>query len=91
MTKALLRVRVNPRSSRNQITGWQDGELSIKLTAPPVEGAANKACIEFLADILHVKKSQITMVSGATGRGKVFEIAGLSDDDITCRLSTNKT
>ena len=83
---AILKVRVNPRSSRNQVTGWQDDVLAIKLTAPPVEGAANKACIEFLADRLGVKKSQVTLVSGATGRDKVFEIEGLSQADIHHRL-----
>lgn len=82
---SLLKIRVNPRSSRNQITGWQDDVLGIKLTAPPVEGAANKACIEFLADKLGVKKSQVTLVSGATSREKIFEIEGLSKEEIRQR------
>jgi uncharacterized protein (TIGR00251 family) len=82
----LLRVRVNPRSSRNQVTGWADGLLHVKLTAPPVEGAANKAAIEFLADLLGVKKSQITLVSGQTGRDKTFEITGLDDAEVCRRL-----
>lgn len=86
MEKAILKVRVNPRSSRNQITGWQVDTLSIKLTAPPVEGAANKASIEFLADQLGVKKSQIALVSGTTSREKVFEVAGLSQDELYRRL-----
>ena len=84
--RARLRVRVNPRSSRNQVTGWEDGILSVKLTAPPVEGTANKACIEFLADLLSVKKSQVTLVSGATGRDKVFEIEGVSQAEMCRRL-----
>lgn len=83
---SLLKVRVNPRSSRNQVTGWKDGVLSIKLTAPPVEGAANKACIDFLADVLGVKRGSITLVSGATGRDKVFQIEGLSERDVNDRL-----
>jgi len=76
MEKTLLRVRVNPRSSRNRISGWQGDVLSVKLTAPPVGGAANKACIEFLADQLGIKKSRIALVSGHTSREKVFEITG---------------
>ena len=88
MEKALLKVRVNPRSSRNQVTGWQGDVLAIKLTAPPVEGAANKACIEFLADRLGVRKSQIALVSGAAGREKVFEITGVSHDEIKARLTS---
>ncbi len=86
--KTLLRVRINPRSSRSQITGWEDGVLSIKLTAPPVEGAANKAAIEFLADQLGIKKSQITLVSGHTSRQKTFEIDGLTDEQLHERLAT---
>ena len=87
---AILKIRVNPRSSRNQITGWQDDVLSIKLTAPPVEGAANKACVEFLADQLGVKKSQVTLVSGTTGRDKVFEIEGLLQNEIRSKLSAEQ-
>lgn len=87
MKGAILKVRINPRSSRNQIAGWQDDVLAVKLTAPPVEGAANKACIEFLADQLGVKKSQIALVFGAASRNKVFEITGLSREDIYRRLA----
>lgn len=86
MEKATLKVHVNPRSSRNQITGWQDGILSVKLTAPPVEGSANKACIEFLADQLHVRKSQVALVSGEKSRDKVFEISGISPADLHKRI-----
>jgi len=89
MPKTLLRVRINPRSSRNRITGWQDGVLSVKLTAPPVEGAANKAAVEFLADQLGIKKSQISLVSGQTAREKTFEITGLTDAELHERLSSS--
>lgn len=82
MDKATLKVHLNPRSSRNQIMGWQDGVLSVKLTAPPVEGAANKACLEFLADLLGVKKSQVALLSGDKSRDKVFEITGISQSDL---------
>ncbi len=84
--KTLLKVRVNPRSSRNQVTGYTDGVLSIKITAPPVEGAANKAAVAYLSDLLHVKKSQISLSSGTTSRDKVFEIDGLSPDELHTRL-----
>lgn len=86
MEKTLLKVHVNPRSSRNQITGWRDDVLAVKLTAPPVGGAANKACIEFLADRLDVKKPRISLVSGAASRDKVFEITGLSRTELLRRL-----
>ncbi|MCL6628578.1 MAG: DUF167 domain-containing protein [Armatimonadetes bacterium] len=86
MEKALLKIRVNPRSSRNQITGWRDDVLQIKLTAPPVEGAANKAVLEFLAEQLGIKKSQIALVSGTTSREKIVEITGLSNGEIRYRI-----
>lgn len=86
MQKTTLKVRVNPRSSRNQVTGWHEGVLGIKLTAPPVDGAANKASVEYLADVLGVKKSQITLVSGHTSREKTFEIEGLESAEMHRRL-----
>lgn len=82
-----LKVRVNPRSSRSQVTAWQDGVLHIKLTAPPVEGAANKAAVEFLARTLGIRKSQVALVSGQTGRDKTFEIAGLTPEELDRILS----
>jgi len=88
MKGAMLRVRVNPRSSRNQVTGWHDETLSVKITAPPVDGAANKACIEYIAVLLGVKKSQISIISGITSRDKSFMIADISSDEIDQRLSS---
>jgi hypothetical protein len=85
--KARLKVRITPRSSRNQIAVSRDGVLSLKLTAPPIEGAANKAAVELLADRLRVGKSRIALVSGAKSREKTFEIAGLSEQEIARRLS----
>lgn len=91
MEKTFLKIRVNPRSSRNQITGWRDDVLQIKLTAPPVEGVANKAVLEFLAEQLGIKKSQIAIVSGATSREKTIEITGLSDSEIRHRIGETAT
>jgi uncharacterized protein len=86
MEKTQLKVRINPRSSRNQITGWQGDTLSVKLTAPPVEGAANKAAVDFLADRLGLRKSQVILASGQTSREKTFEIEGLSLEEVLRRL-----
>jgi uncharacterized protein len=88
MSGALLKVRVNPRSSRNQITGWRSGVLQVKLTAPPVEGAANAACIRFLADSLGLKKAQMTLISGHSSREKAIEIEGLSQADLDQRINS---
>lgn len=91
MEKSTVRVHVNPRSSRNQLTGWQDGILSIKLTAPPVEGAANKAVAEFLADRIGVRKSQVSLIAGEKSRDKVFEITGISQESLHQRLTALAT
>jgi hypothetical protein len=65
-----LKVYVQPRSSRNQITGAYRGALKLKITSPPVDGAANKACIRFLAKRLGIAPSRIEIVSGHTARTK---------------------
>ncbi len=63
-------VLVQPRASRNRIVGLQAGELKLALTAPPVDGAANKACREFLAKLCGRPKSSVRIVSGETSRHK---------------------
>ncbi|MGW8187748.1 MAG: DUF167 domain-containing protein [Desulfobacterales bacterium] len=66
----VLKIFVLPRSSKNMLAGRHGDALKIKLTAPPVEGAANKMCITFLARLLGLPKSSLQIVSGCTGRTK---------------------
>ena len=66
----IIKVRVQPRSSKNQVVGAYGDALKINLTAPPVDNAANKACGVFLANLLSVAKSSVTIVTGHTGRNK---------------------
>ena len=80
-------VRVLPRSSRNEIAGEQDGALKVKLTAPPVEGAANKALVDFLSRQLHLPKSRITITSGQTGRNKVLTVEGVTAAELRRALA----
>lgn len=75
-------IKVLPRSSRNEFAGEQEGMLRVKLTAPPVEGAANKALIEFLSGKLKVAKSRITILTGETGRTKTVRVAGIKKEDL---------
>jgi uncharacterized protein (TIGR00251 family) len=82
-----LRVRVQPRSSRNEVTGWKEGVLHVKLSAPPVEGAANAACREFLAEWLGVRRSQVELVSGEKSREKRFRVSGLTDAEIEATIT----
>jgi uncharacterized protein len=72
-----LRVRVQPRASRDALSGERDGALVVRLTAPPVEGAANGALARFLGKALGVAPSAVRVVSGATGRNKVVSVAGV--------------
>lgn len=66
----MFNIRVQPRASRNRVAGVYDGALKITLTAPPVDNAANKACTAFLAQLLGLAKSAVTIVAGHTGRSK---------------------
>jgi uncharacterized protein (TIGR00251 family) len=65
-----FRIRVQPKSSQNAIVGMQGGALKLRVTAPPVEGSANKACIELLAKALGVPKSFLEITSGQASRSK---------------------
>lgn len=84
---AILQVRVQPRASRDALAGWQGGALKIRLTAPPVDGAANAALIAFLAEQLGVRRGEISLLSGDTGRSKRLEIASISPEQLADRLA----
>jgi len=86
MPDALLRLHVTPRGSRNEITGWRDNVLCVKITAPPVEGAANAAIVKVIADVLGVRTSQVELVQGDKSREKTVKVSGLSEADIHARL-----
>ena len=85
--EATLSVRVQPRASRNVVMGWNGDTLKVKLTAPPVEGAANDACLDFLAKLFDVSPSRLAIVQGQRSRNKVVRISGLSKDELHERLS----
>ena len=89
MAEALLKLHVTPRGSRNEIGGWRGDTLCVKLTAPPVEGAANAAIVKFVADSLGLRKSQVELVSGDKSREKTLRITGLTDSDIRARLGVS--
>jgi uncharacterized protein (TIGR00251 family) len=72
-----LRVRVQPRASKDALGGEREGALVVRLTAPPVEGAANEALVRFLGKALGVAPSAVRVVTGASGRNKVVSVAGL--------------
>jgi uncharacterized protein (TIGR00251 family) len=81
-----LAIKVHSRAKKNAITGEIGDALKLALTAPPVDGRANKACIEFFANLLKVPRSSVTIASGETSRNKVIRVAGLTADEVRRRL-----
>lgn len=82
-TALLLRVLVQPRASRTRCCGIHAGELKLQLTSPPVDGAANDCCREFLAKQLKLPKSAVTIVQGETSRHKRLRIEGATPQHLT--------
>jgi uncharacterized protein len=82
-----IAVRVYPRAKKNAITGELGDRLKLSLTAPPVDGKANRACVEFLAKLLKLPRSSVTIASGQTGRNKVIRVAGLSCQEVRKRIA----
>ena len=78
----IFNIRVIPRASRCELAGIQGDALKVRITAPPVEGAANKECIRFLSDVLGVKKSQVTIIAGHRSKNKKVSISGINRKDI---------
>jgi uncharacterized protein (TIGR00251 family) len=70
---------VQPRASKNEVVGLHDGCLKLRITAPPVEGAANEAVVRLVAASLDIPRRQVRLVSGQSGRRKVLEIEGVSE------------
>ena len=83
---AMFSVKVHPRAKKNAITGEIGDALKVALTAPPVDGKANDACIEFFAKLLKVSRSSVTIAAGQTSRNKVVRVAGLSPEELRKRL-----
>jgi uncharacterized protein (TIGR00251 family) len=80
-------VKVHPRARKNAITGEVGDALKVALTAPPVDGKANSACIEFFAKLLNVPRSSVTIASGENSRDKVIRVSGITAQQIRDRLS----
>jgi uncharacterized protein (TIGR00251 family) len=79
-------VKLHPRAKKNAVTGELGDALKLALTAPPLEGKANEACIEFLAKLLKVPRSSVTIAAGQTSRHKLIRVEGLSAEETGRRL-----
>jgi uncharacterized protein (TIGR00251 family) len=88
----IIRVRVIPRAKVNAVADvFEDGRIKIRLTAPPVDGKANKSLVIFLSTILDVPRSSIEIISGSKGRDKVIRVNGLDQDSIDSRIKDWRT
>jgi hypothetical protein len=79
-------IHVNPHASRAEIAGIADGMLKVKVTAPPVEGAANEACIGLLSKKLGLKKSRMKISAGAKGRKKTIVVGDISKTELEQKI-----
>ena len=80
-------IQVIPHASRAEIAGVQEGAFKVKVTAPPMEGAANEACIKLLARELGLKKSQMEISSGAKSRKKTVMIKDISKAELETKIN----
>ncbi len=81
-----IRLRIQPRASRTEVVGLHGNEIRIRLSAPPVDGAANEALLRFLSDQLSVPRSAVRLISGESGRSKVVTISGVDVDEVAIKL-----
>ena len=85
----LLRVRLTPRATREQVTLQDDGSLAVRVSAPPVDGRANAALERAVAGALGVAPSRVSLVRGARGRDKTLRVEGLDDGAVRRLLAAD--
>jgi uncharacterized protein (TIGR00251 family) len=86
-TGVVFRIRVIPRASRCEPAGFQNDALKIRITAPPVEGKANEACIALLAELLGVKKAQVKIIAGHASRMKTVAVERMKANQIASLIA----
>jgi uncharacterized protein (TIGR00251 family) len=86
-----LAVRVIPNARRTEFSGRRDGEIVLRLSAPAVEGKANKAAVEFIAKHFGISRSRVTLVAGEKTRHKVFEVDGIDSGEFEKQLGSPST
>ena len=84
--QAKIIVVVQPNASRNEVLGFKDGVLHVRIAAPPIKGKANRELIKFLSDILGISKGSLTIERGMTSKRKVIVIRGLTQNQVMGQL-----
>jgi uncharacterized protein len=79
---------IQPKSSQNEVSGIHNNSLKVRLTSPPVDGAANKSCIKFLAKWLGMSPSRVRIVAGLSNKNKTIEIDGIDESAFRDKLTT---
>ncbi len=82
-----LKVRVIPNARKTEFSGYREGELVLRLSAPALEGKANKAAIEFMSNYFGVSRGAVSLLAGEKSRHKIFEIVGLGGSDLERKLA----
>jgi uncharacterized protein (TIGR00251 family) len=85
--QAELRVRVQPRASNSEITGYRDGVLRVRLKSPPVDGRANEELCRLLARRLRLGRGRVEVVQGARSREKVLRVSGIAPEALRQALA----
>lgn len=83
-----VRIRVIPNARKTEFAGYREGELILRLNAPPVDGKANKAAVEFVSKYLGLPRSAVLLTGGERSRHKIFKIVGLESADLERKLSS---
>ena len=89
-TDALISARVQPKASRDTLRIETAGRIRITVTAPPVNGQANKAVSDFVAKTLGIPKRAVTLVQGLSSRQKTFLVEGLTADEVRKKLNAQE-
>jgi hypothetical protein len=84
-------VKVHPRARKSAITGELGDALKVSITAPPIDGKANEACIEFFANLLKVPRTSVSIAAGQSSRSKVIRVQGLTAMEIRARIGAVQT
>ena len=86
-SEAKISLKVSPNASRNEVVGFAEGVLIVKIAAPPVRGKANKELLSFLSRLLGIRKTALAISRGHTSRNKTIVVRGLGQDELLARLS----
>jgi uncharacterized protein len=86
----IISFRIQPGAPRNEVTGCTDEGWRIRITAPPVEGKANRKLIEYLSEIFDIPRSNITIIRGVAGKNKMVALTGLTRGEAEFRLAARR-